>query len=172
MYCNDFTSIKGHFHIHFILRSCFQFSTLKLGKKSFHDGLQSLSEQQELEIKLPTLQLMGVLLCLFILKAGETKHLPGWDENRKLCWSRTVGMQLTIILSFLLVIHLIIFSIIKWWKMLIKAQYDVLKCYFCQRPKDIQFTVIQEERNQNIFMIKKLKSENFARLLYCVLSVR
>lgn len=85
MYCNDFTSIKGHFHIHFILRSCFQFSTLKLGKKSCHDGLQSLSEQQELEIKLPTLQLMGVLLCLLIVKSGATKHLPVWDENRKLC---------------------------------------------------------------------------------------
>lgn len=85
MYCNDFTSIKGHFHILFILRSCFQFSTSKLAKKSCRDGLQSLSEQQELEIKLPTLQLMDVLLCLLILKSGETKHLPVWDKNRRLC---------------------------------------------------------------------------------------
>ena len=32
---------------------------------------------------------------------------------------------------------------------------------FCPQPKDIQFTVIEEERNQKIFTFKKLESENF-----------
>ena len=32
---------------------------------------------------------------------------------------------------------------------------------FCPPPKDIHFTVIEEERNQKIFTFKKLESENF-----------
>ena len=32
---------------------------------------------------------------------------------------------------------------------------------FCPQPKDIQFTVIEEERDQKIFTFKKLESENF-----------
>ena len=40
-----------------------------------------------------------------------------------------------------------------------KAQDDVL--FFCPQPKDNQFTVIKEERNQEIFTFKKLESEIF-----------
>ena len=32
---------------------------------------------------------------------------------------------------------------------------------FCQQLKDIQFAVIEEERNQKIFTLKKLESDNF-----------
>ena len=32
---------------------------------------------------------------------------------------------------------------------------------FCSQPKDNQFTVIEEERNQKTFTFKKLESENF-----------
>ena len=32
---------------------------------------------------------------------------------------------------------------------------------FCPQPKYLQFTVIEEERNQKIFTFKKLESENF-----------
>lgn len=41
-----------------------------------------------------------------------------------------------------------------------KAQDDILKCFvlFCPQPKDINFTVIEEERNKNIFMFNKLEA--------------
>ena len=42
-----------------------------------------------------------------------------------------------------------------------KTQDDVLKCLVLSQPKDIQFTVIEEERNQEIFTLKKLESEKF-----------
>ena len=32
--------------------------------------------------------------------------------------------------------------------------------FFCPQNKHIQLTIINEERNQNIFTFKKLKSEN------------
>ena len=32
---------------------------------------------------------------------------------------------------------------------------------FVQQPKDIQFTVTEEERNQKLFTFKKLELENF-----------
>lgn len=31
---------------------------------------------------------------------------------------------------------------------------------FCTQPKDTHFTVSKEERNQNIYTLKKLESEN------------
>lgn len=31
---------------------------------------------------------------------------------------------------------------------------------FCPQPKDTHFTVSEEERNQNIYTLKKLESEN------------
>ena len=33
------------------------------------------------------------------------------------------------------------------------------RCLFCPQPKNIQFTVSEEERNQEIFTLKKLESE-------------
>ena len=39
-----------------------------------------------------------------------------------------------------------------------QSQDDVL---FCPQSKDIQLTVLEEKRNQNIFAFKKLKSGNF-----------
>ena len=35
-----------------------------------------------------------------------------------------------------------------------KAQDDVLKCRFVQQPKDLQFTVTEEERKQNILTLR------------------
>ena len=35
-----------------------------------------------------------------------------------------------------------------------------------QPPKDIQSTVIEEERNQNIFIFEELESENFDFLFF------
>ena len=44
----------------------------------------------------------------------------------------------------------------------LKTQDNVLRCLVLSpQPKDIQFTVTEEERNQQIFTFKKLESQNF-----------
>ena len=44
--------------------------------------------------------------------------------------------------------------------MLITARYDILECPDFQNLKKIQFSVIEEERNQKMFTFNKLESEN------------
>ncbi len=41
-----------------------------------------------------------------------------------------------------------------------KPKLTSLNVSFCPQPKNIQFTVIKDERNQKIFTFEKLKSEN------------
>ena len=36
--------------------------------------------------------------------------------------------------------------------------------FFCPQWKDIQFTVTEEERNQEIFTFKKMESEKFKKM--------
>ena len=44
--------------------------------------------------------------------------------------------------------------------MIIKSKMTSPNVLFYSQPKDIQFTVREEQRNQKIFTFKKLKSEN------------
>ena len=44
-----------------------------------------------------------------------------------------------------------------------KVQDNVLKCLVLSQPKDIQFTVTEEERNQEIFTLKKRRTEEEIR---------
>ena len=47
--------------------------------------------------------------------------------------------------------------------MFLKVPVDLFKCLrFAKEPQDIQFTVIEEWRNQKIFTIKKVESENLS----------
>ena len=40
------------------------------------------------------------------------------------------------------------------------SEPEILKCLVLFRPKDIQFTVIEEERKQTIFRLRKLESDH------------
>ena len=49
----------------------------------------------------------------------------------------------------------------RWWTSNHQDKMSSSPVLFCPQPNDIQFTVAEEERNQEIFTFKKLESENF-----------
>lgn len=48
----------------------------------------------------------------------------------------------------------------KSWSQFPKAQGDVLQCLLLSQIKDIQFTIIEDKRNQKIFTTETLESKN------------
>ena len=81
-------------------------------------------------------------------------------------------MQLTTIFIVDLSIILLFKWLVAWSMKCQKMVENVDQCFpkpkttslnvlFFPQPKDIQFTVTEEERNQKIFTFKKLESENF-----------
>ena len=76
---------------------------------------------------------------------------------KKMSWLN-ICSSWSINLLIILLIHRLVVLSIKCQE-IPEAQVDVLNILFCPQPKDIQFIVIEEERNQKIFTFSKKKAQ-------------